>query len=307
MERHAEGSTYRHRLDEQLGVRRERSHLPWQGAESFPRTVSLQTVDGTVQMVQAPVKPLVDLGAGPTTNIRKTEVSGTVPLPVNGEELDIQARLIAGSAPSFGLNVRAGGGQLTQIGYDTASGELYVDRSKSGDTSFNPSFAGRASAPLPLDAQKGITLRILVDASSVEIFAGDGTRVLTEQIFPDASSVGISAFANDGTPSPAGHLAPWPTNLAGHDDPRGGTALSASPLRLHTFSVHACRRPSSAEVPVRPTRGTPVRSPSTTFASAGRTATTRLLAYRGGEWPADAKPVTADIGSGNRRRLLALI
>ena len=172
---------------------------PWQGAESFPRTESLRTVDGSVQLVQDPVKGLNTLRSGPAANVRKTKVSGTTALPINGAELELNARLTAGTASTFGLNVRVGNGQSTQVGYDTGSGELYIDRTQSGNTSFNPSFSGRATAPLTLDAQGGISLHILVDASSVEVFAADGTRVLTEQILPDASSTGVTAFAAGGT------------------------------------------------------------------------------------------------------------
>lgn len=172
---------------------------PWQGAESFPRTESLQSIGGKVQLVQTPVDALSDLRAGPVSNVRAVTVAGTKPLPVSGAELEVQARLTKGTASTFGLNVRTGGGQYTQIGYDTAAGELYVDRTHSGDTGFNPSFPGRAVAPVALDSRGGIDLHILIDAASVEVFTGDGTRVITEQIFPDAASTGVSAFATDGT------------------------------------------------------------------------------------------------------------
>jgi len=173
---------------------------PWQGAESFPRTVSLQTIGGQVQLVQRPVDRLASLHTGSVSTVHQLSVADTTtPLKVTGAELELQAQLSAGTASTFGLNVRTGGGQYTQIGYDTTSGELYVDRSKSGDTTFSSAFNGRNSAPLALDGRGLLSLRILVDASSVEVFSGDGTRVLTEQIFPDASSAGVSAFATGGT------------------------------------------------------------------------------------------------------------
>jgi levanase len=172
---------------------------PWQGAESFPRTESLRTIGGKVQLVQTPVDSLSDLRTGPAWNIRKATVAGTTSLPVSGAELELQARLTKGTASTFGLNVRTGGEQYTQIGYDTTAGELYVDRTHSGNTGFNASFPGRATAPVALDSHGGLDLHILIDASSVEVFTGDGTRVITEQIFPDAASIGVSAFATGGT------------------------------------------------------------------------------------------------------------
>jgi len=94
--------------------------------------------------------------------------------------------------------VRAGSGQYTRIGYDTATQQLYIDRSHSGNTGFDPTFHGVQTAPLPLD-QCGLRLQVLVDASSVEVFADQGEVVLTDQIFPDATAVGVDAFADGGT------------------------------------------------------------------------------------------------------------
>jgi fructan beta-fructosidase len=43
-----------------------------------------------------------------------------------------------------------------------------------------------------------VTLKVLVDWASVEVFAQDGSAVITDQIFPDPTSTGIAAFATDG-------------------------------------------------------------------------------------------------------------
>lgn len=171
---------------------------PWQGAETFPRTMSLRTVDGHVQIVQQPVSGLSALRAGPAYRARNISVdNATVPMKANGAELEIKAQLSAGSASTFGLNVRTGNGQFTRIGYDRQNGELFVDRGHSGDVGFSAAFNDRNSAPLALD-NGHVTLHILVDASSVEVFGDDGRVVLTEQILPDASSTGVSAFATGG-------------------------------------------------------------------------------------------------------------
>lgn len=172
---------------------------PWKGAETFPRTLSLKTIDGKVQLVQQPVKGLSTLHEGPAINTRGIRASNsTTPLDASGETLDLTARLTAGTASKFGLNVRAGNGQYTQIGYDVHTGQLYLDRTHSGDVSFSSSFPNVKTAPLALN-QGGVTLHILVDASSVEVYADQGQVTLTDQIFPDASSTGVSLFADGGT------------------------------------------------------------------------------------------------------------
>jgi fructan beta-fructosidase len=44
-----------------------------------------------------------------------------------------------------------------------------------------------------------IRLRILVDWSSVEVFAGGGRVTITDQVFPDATSDGVQVFAEGGS------------------------------------------------------------------------------------------------------------
>ncbi|MFI6935545.1 GH32 C-terminal domain-containing protein [Streptomyces sp. NPDC050287] len=109
--------------------------------------------------------------------------------------MDGQSDLTPSTADRFGLDVRTGGGQHTRIGYDTTTGEVYIDRTASGATDFDPTFAGVQRAPLDLHGGQ-LSLHVLVDASSVEVYAQNtpGEQVvLTDQVFPNASSTGICA------------------------------------------------------------------------------------------------------------------
>ena len=45
---------------------------------------------------------------------------------------------------------------------------------------------------------RSVRLRVLVDTGSVEVFAADGTAVMTSQMFPANTSVGVSLFATGG-------------------------------------------------------------------------------------------------------------
>ena len=133
----------------------------------------------------------------PGTHVPNT----TTPLQVQGGSLELQADLTPGTAGRSGLDVRSGGGQHTRIGYDAATGEVYLDRTASGATGFDPAFAGVQRAPLALGGGR-LSLHVLVDASSVEVYAqnASGEQVtLTDQIFPDPSSTGVDAFAEGGT------------------------------------------------------------------------------------------------------------
>ena len=72
-----------------------------------------------------------------------------------------------------------------------------LDRRKSGDTAFNAKFASVESAPVDLD-EGVLKLVIVVDHSSVEVFAQDGKVLLTDLVFPDDGSSGNWLDVQDG-------------------------------------------------------------------------------------------------------------
>jgi sucrose-6-phosphate hydrolase SacC (GH32 family) len=62
---------------------------------------------------------------------------------------------------------------------------------------FNSQFPSVEFAPLTLHSGT-VTLRVLVDRSSVEVFANDGRATITDQIFPDRSSQAVQVFSDGG-------------------------------------------------------------------------------------------------------------
>jgi levanase len=64
---------------------------------------------------------------------------------------------------------------------------------------FHPLFSSVDSAPVAVDAQGNVTLRIYVDRSSVEVFAQGGLRTITDQVFPAEGAGQVALFADGGT------------------------------------------------------------------------------------------------------------
>ncbi|MGH2949651.1 MAG: glycoside hydrolase family 32 protein [Solirubrobacteraceae bacterium] len=176
---------------------------PWRSAMGVPREIALETIEGRVQVVQRPVRELRRLRGGPVHHVkRRTLPEGTHTLAgkgAHGTALEIRAELDPHTADELGLKVRVGEGEETVIGYDGDMEELYVDRTRSGEVGFSPSFPGVQRAPLPMDRHGDVKLRILVDWSSVEVFADRGQVTITDQIFPQASSDGVQVFAEGGS------------------------------------------------------------------------------------------------------------
>jgi fructan beta-fructosidase len=174
---------------------------PWRSAMSVPREVALRTIDGRTELVQEPIRELRALREGRAYHLtRRTLREGAHELDApraTGKALDIVADFDIKTAARFGLRVRTGDDEETEIGYDVGAGELYVDRTRSGDVGFNRDFPGVQRAPLP-DQQGRVHLRILVDWSSVEVFGDDGRPVITDQIFPGDTSEGVELFSAGG-------------------------------------------------------------------------------------------------------------
>lgn len=167
---------------------------------SMPRELGLQTVGDDGRLKSTPVRELKKLRQSPYKVKSTRLLEGTTRLTnarATGDTVDVIAKFRARNADKFGLRVRTGNGQRTVIGYDVDRGGIYVDRTKSGDVSFDPSFPSVGFAPVKLD-NGYLTLRVLVDRSSVEVFDGNGRVAITDQIFPDRDSQGIQIFSSGG-------------------------------------------------------------------------------------------------------------
>jgi fructan beta-fructosidase len=99
---------------------------PWRSAMSVPRHITLETVNGKVQLVAQPVNQLQSLRRpNPYKITDSRSVNGTTTLTApgaSGDTVEIIARFAAKGAQQFGLNVRVGGTDKTVVGYDVTKG-----------------------------------------------------------------------------------------------------------------------------------------------------------------------------------------
>jgi fructan beta-fructosidase len=168
---------------------------PWRGAQSISRELTLADVGGRPTLVQKPVVEL-NRSLGKATTQTLKGLTGSRTLGLRGTALDLDVTLTPHGTSDTGVVVRKGDAEGTRIGW--SDGQLYVDRTASGEDSFSPAFARTQRVAVPLvDGQ--LRLRILVDRSSVEVFTRDGRVAVTDLIFPDLSSDGIAAYAVGGT------------------------------------------------------------------------------------------------------------
>ena len=166
----------------------------FRGSMTLARRLSLRQRGDRLVLVQRPV-----VRAGEVVHaLEDVELAGTAVLPVDGRSYRIVAEVEARSARRYGVHVRVGADERTPVGVDPGAGTVALDRTRSGSTGFHPGFAAVHTAALP-PGDGPVRLEVVVDESSVEVFAADGEVVLTDLVFPGPASSGIELVAEGGT------------------------------------------------------------------------------------------------------------
>lgn len=163
----------------------------WFGQMSVPREVSLR--DG--RLCQTPVREL-ERCRGEAVRYRDVPLEGTLTLPgVRGRvaDLTVSVRPAGDGLRAFRLYATEGGGYETVLRWLPAEGVLELDRTMSGvcqDVVHTRRFPVRA-------ADGVLTLRVLLDRFSMEVFADGGRTAASAVIYTPQEADGIR-FEADG-------------------------------------------------------------------------------------------------------------
>jgi fructan beta-fructosidase len=170
---------------------------PFKGAMSLPRLIRLKRTAAGLELIQQPFAGVERLRGTPKTHpaTRLTNERRVLEKTTdNAYELSLD--LVPGSARAAGVVLAKGTNEETLLRY--ADGKLQLDRRRSGNVGFSRRFPSVEEAPIA--PRKGVLrLRIFVDKSLVEVFANDGERVMTDQIFPTKPTGGLELFAEGGS------------------------------------------------------------------------------------------------------------
>lgn len=169
---------------------------PWRSAMTLPRELRLQKTAAGIRLFQRPAPEVVSLRKGPGKNIRfsgngaETPVAQSLPCLI---ELDWELPAPGQALQAFGIQLQNGLGEKVDIGYDPQRREVFVDRSQAGPAAFSEHFAGRHTAPYT-PTGKRLSMRLVVDVSSVELFVDDGALALAETFFPTEDFRALQLF-----------------------------------------------------------------------------------------------------------------
>jgi len=158
--------------------------VAWRNALTIPRELKIKHVGNELLLASAPVKEISVIQSAPTVinglkiaeNMDMTKLLGKVKFPCR---LNVEAS----ADENFNFILSNDAGEKVHIGYDKTEGQFYIDRTESGITKFQADFPIRAIAPR-FSTNKKLTLSLIIDVSSVELFADDGLTVMTAVYFP---------------------------------------------------------------------------------------------------------------------------
>ena len=177
---------------------------PWRGSMAIPRELTLVRGGKRLELRSAIA------GAARETLDRSGEVksknltAGSSPQDL-GQEFRGRTQLIEldmdlTSAREAGVLLRHSSSASEtglRISYNKETGNVRVDRSKAGTSNFSEKFSPFHEVALPSPGSR-VHLTILLDSSSVEVFAAGGTAVISDTFFPDWDNTGASAFSVEG-------------------------------------------------------------------------------------------------------------
>jgi len=170
---------------------------PWRGAMTMPREVSVRRVEGAWRLVQAPVRELVQARDSSRLAVRPVDASAANTRPrIVGSVTDVDVTVRLGTAAEAGVDIHVSDKERTRIAVSRSSGGLVVDR-RSGGRPAGAKFP--LAITVPLHDVETARFRVIIDRSSLEIFADDGLAVVTMRVFPTERSAQIwKTFADKG-------------------------------------------------------------------------------------------------------------
>jgi fructan beta-fructosidase len=152
---------------------------------TLPRELKIKHVGNDMLLSAEPVQEMASIQSPPVT-LQNISLNKNIDLTKKLGKLKIPCRinLSLATANNFSFVFSNDLGEEVIVGYDQNQHQYFIDRTKSGKVDFQKDFAGRHTAPRLTD-DAGMNISLVLDASSLELFADDGLTVMTSVVFPN--------------------------------------------------------------------------------------------------------------------------
>jgi fructan beta-fructosidase len=161
----------------------------WRSAMTLPRELRLRNTNGNIHLVSMPVEELQVL----RKNENQLAPGKPFPIRTGLVELQLEVDLNNSDAHDFGVEFINANEERLLVGYNRTTQQFYIDRYFAGKSAFSADFPGKHFAHR-LSNDNMITLHIFLDHASVEVFADEGSVVLTDTFFPNEIMRNVGVF-----------------------------------------------------------------------------------------------------------------
>lgn len=154
----------------------------WRSGMTVPRKLTLYKSDDGYKLAQLPVNQINTLRNSGKI-IGKIEINSELEIDSQRiyKELIIDFDLEKSDATEMGFVLKNAKNEQLVFGYDKIKKEVFIDRTRSGISTFSEKFSKIHSAPMN---DKILKIRALIDNASIEVFVNDGKIALTDLFFP---------------------------------------------------------------------------------------------------------------------------
>ena len=160
--------------------------VKWRNAMTIPRELHLEKAGDELFVTSRPAAELKLISDKP---VAKTEVVVAKSVDISRlmhQPVSLPCRIDLGMAQgdNFSIILSNNLKEKLVVGYDKELNQYYIDRTMAGKSNFNNEFAGKYFAPR-ITKNKDMKLSLIIDESSIEVFADNGLSVMTSVFFPE--------------------------------------------------------------------------------------------------------------------------
>jgi len=168
---------------------------PWRGQMTLARRISVIRDQAGLALTQDPVIASQRIVPAHRIDIRVKAKDATAQVLDSKAPLELRLNIESTDASTYGLRIYSDEEHWSEIGFDRDSMKFYVDRRKSG-LEVTTDFPTRTEAPLI--GSRSNDIHLILDRSSISVFAQSGTIAMTNLIFPIKPDARIVFFRRGG-------------------------------------------------------------------------------------------------------------
>jgi fructan beta-fructosidase len=156
----------------------------WRSAMTIPRELKVKHVGNDMYVASEPVIEINNIQSKPIT-LENIVMDKPFDLLAKTGKTKLPCRINFNfeEPADFSLVLSNDAREKLMVGYDKKQNQYFIDRSNSGKVDFQKDFAAKHIAPR-LSDEDNMNVSLIIDMSSIEVFADDGLSVMTEIFFP---------------------------------------------------------------------------------------------------------------------------